>query len=345
MKKKLSLLLMATLLIFCLAACGGKGDGGSGSGSGKSGSSGSGSGSSSSSGKEEATGKLEDGKWPAFIYNKYGIDEIKTSGKIVYTGFEEMRENPDPKASYQYEVYYDGVTRDDLVAWTNSLFAKGFHASADDKERIEKSTWNDVKLYMPGEKNPYYLMLQFDFGNPMTFEFYGDPGEYPAYTIKTEHDEEYDEYYSWVEYNLTVCLQPLKEAEAPTGSIEAFGVKAENLAAPEGVRAVVVLDSDPEAWTPRSTITFKFYGDHLTTEEDVIACRDSIIDALEAGGCTFASALNTEQKMTGQELKDNGIGSYMIYKGGKEYLLMVNPDSDCGHYGDGYAVIIQATQK
>ncbi|MBP5670030.1 MAG: hypothetical protein J6X14_06950, partial [Lachnospiraceae bacterium] len=184
MKKKLSLLLMATLLIFCLAACGGKGDGGSGSGSGKSGSSGSGSGSSSSSGKEEATGKLEDGKWPAFVYSKYGSDEIKTGGKIVYTGFEQMRENPDPKASYQYEVYYDGVTRDDLVAWTNSLFAKGFHASADDKERIEKSTWNDVKLYMPGEKNPYYLMLQFDFGNPMTFEFYGDPDEYPAYTIK-----------------------------------------------------------------------------------------------------------------------------------------------------------------
>ncbi|MBQ6093883.1 MAG: hypothetical protein IJL09_00635, partial [Lachnospiraceae bacterium] len=198
-------------------------------------------------------------------------------------------------------------------------------------------------IYLPGEKNPYALMMSFDFSNPMSFEFYGDPKEYPAYTIVTEKDEEYDEYYSYVEYNISVWLHPLKPEEAPTGQIETFGVKAENLAKPEGCRTVIVEASESDFIVQTSSITFRFFGDHLTTEADTTFCRDAIIDALEAGGCTFSSAFNPDQKMTGKELKDNGIGSYLIYKGDKSYLLMVNPDSDFGHYGDGYAVFIRAT--
>jgi len=58
------------VLALGLCACGGGKSGGSASGS-ESGSSASG---------------LKDGQWPAAVYDKYGIPEIETKGKIVYKG-------------------------------------------------------------------------------------------------------------------------------------------------------------------------------------------------------------------------------------------------------------------
>lgn len=69
--KKLTLSLMCIVALM-LTACGG----------GKSGNSG------SSSESSENAGGLADGKWPASVYDKYGIPEIETKGRIVYTKFD-----------------------------------------------------------------------------------------------------------------------------------------------------------------------------------------------------------------------------------------------------------------
>ena len=78
--KKLNLALMCIAALM-LTACGG----------GKSSSSSSGESSGNASG-------LADGKWPASVYDKYGIPEIETKGRIVYTSFD-SNDN-----SYQYQV-------------------------------------------------------------------------------------------------------------------------------------------------------------------------------------------------------------------------------------------------
>ena len=74
-------------------------------------------------GGEGQIGDLTPAKWPASVYSRYGIDEIQTNGKIVYTEF------PAEQTSYMYKVYYNGVTREELVSWTNKLFEKGFRAA------------------------------------------------------------------------------------------------------------------------------------------------------------------------------------------------------------------------
>ena len=83
-----------------LTACGGK--------------SGSSSSSSDESGSSSASG-LADGKWPASIYDKYGIPEIETKGRIVFTNFD-SNDN-----SYQYQVDYNGVTKEEMQAYVKKL--------------------------------------------------------------------------------------------------------------------------------------------------------------------------------------------------------------------------------
>ena len=67
MMKKFYVALMC-IAALAMTACGGGKSGGAASG-----------------GESASTGGLEDGKWPAAIYEKYGIPEIETKGKIVYT--------------------------------------------------------------------------------------------------------------------------------------------------------------------------------------------------------------------------------------------------------------------
>ncbi|MBO4366536.1 MAG: hypothetical protein J5843_02630, partial [Clostridia bacterium] len=78
-------------------------------------------------------GSLKEMKWPDSVYSKYGVSEIPTNGKLVFT----QLGNTD--GSYQYELYYDDVTREELVSWVNSMLDKGMRMSDLDKERIESS--------------------------------------------------------------------------------------------------------------------------------------------------------------------------------------------------------------
>ena len=65
--KKLSIALMCIAALM-LAACGGKSGG-----------------SASSNESSDNSSGLVDGKWPAAVYDKYGIPEIETKGHIVCT--------------------------------------------------------------------------------------------------------------------------------------------------------------------------------------------------------------------------------------------------------------------
>ena len=111
--KKFYLALMC-IAALALTACGGK------------------SGSASSSGESSNASGLADGKWPASIYDKYGIPEPETKGQIVCTQFE------DTEGSYQYEVYFNGVTKEEMQAWVKKLLDKGFRVPKYTKERIDK---------------------------------------------------------------------------------------------------------------------------------------------------------------------------------------------------------------
>ena len=63
-----------------------------------------------------ASGDLKDGQWPASVYDIYGVDEIKTQGKVVLTNFQTDGVN-------QYEVFYAGVTKDEILAYIDALKA------------------------------------------------------------------------------------------------------------------------------------------------------------------------------------------------------------------------------
>ena len=44
------------------------------------------------------------------------------------------------------------------------------------------------------------------------------------------------------------------------------------------------------------------------------------------------------KEMTASELKEAGIGSYMIENNGKKFLLMVDSDSEFNEFGGSYGV-------
>ena len=271
-----------------------------------------------------SSGSLKDGKWPKEIYSRYGIDELPTEGKIVFTQFE-------TEGSYQYEVYYDGVTREELVAWTNSLFEKGFRAADRDKERIKSSGWDfDVMIYQKEDKQAYRMRVGFNFNGEESFEYYGDDNS--AYTILEETDE-YGDTYRYVQYNVSISLNPMKTQEEYEGDFPTLGLKAEDLKGIPGVRAVKMGEG-----AYMSSIAFNFYADHVTTEEEIDQCRMLLIDKLAEKGAKFFDALNQEKELTAEELKTSGKGTYYVQRNGVVFLLIVDPDSAFGDFGDGYAV-------
>ena len=84
-------------------------------------------------------------------------------------------------------------------------------------------------------------------------------------------------------------------------------------------------------------VSFSFYSDHLTTQEDIELIRTSFIDKLAEKGATFEHSFGGVK--TAEELKSEGIGSYVVLKGDSKYQIMVNPDSAYGDFGDGYYLI------
>jgi len=199
--KKICLVLMC-LAALALTACGGGKSGGSASGGSESGSN---------------AGGLADGQWPAAIYDKYGIPEIETKGKIVFT------ELTDEDKSYQYRVNYKGVTKEELQAWVKKLEEKGFRIPKYTKERFNAGRSDlDAIVYQPEQGKDIGLRVAYDFEHDMDFEYYADEHN-PAFEI-TERDEQY-----FIVYNFAVSLFRINNAPETEGAFEALGVKAEDL--------------------------------------------------------------------------------------------------------------------
>lgn len=299
-----------------LCACGGATSGGSSS--------------SSDSGSSNSS-SLVDGKWPTAIYDKYGIDELKTNGKIVFTQFFN-------EGSYQYEVYFKDVTREELLAWVESLKAKGFRISDRDQEAIEKSSWDhDIMIYQPEEKKDMRMRLSYDFKNGMSFEYYGDEPN-PAYEITEEKDEEGD-IYQYINYNFSVSLNPMDNVAKAEGKIDALGLTAGDITGSPAVRVINMTGNDRGG-----NIGVTFYSDHIFTEEDAADIHGRVADALEAHGAHFYQALS-EKPCTAAELKEKGIRMYGVEKDGQKFLLMPNSDATVGHFGSGINFMFNKTTR
>ncbi len=321
MLRRIVCLIIVALLAVGLCACG-IGGGGGDNGGGNGGDNGGGNGS----------GDLADARWPGSVYSKYGIDEISTGGKIVYTDFSN-------ESSNHYEVLYKGVTRDELVAWTNGLFEKGFRASDMDKERLtDAGYFYDIMIYCKEEKQPYKLCISFDFDNGMEFEYYqyyDDPN--PNFTV-VEKEDDYGDVSAFIEYDVDISLSPMKNQEEYEGEFATLGLKAEDLKGVENVRKIYMGEADY-----MSSIAFYFYSDHVTTEDDVNQCRELLIDKLAANGAKFYDGMDDSNEMTADELKSSGKGSYYVERNGTRFMVMVNPDSSTGYFGDSYGLILTKT--
>ena len=285
--KKLSLALMCIAALM-LTACGG----------GKSG------GSSSSDESSSSASGLADGKWPASVYDKYGIPEIETKGRIVYTSFD-SNDN-----SYQYQVDYNGVTKEEMQAYVKKLQEKGFRVPKYTQERIDNGRRDsDALLYLPGEKNDMRLRLCFDFETPMSFEYYADEPN-PAFEI-VERDEEY-----YIDYNFSVSLNPLKNQVESEGSFDALGIKAEDLAGIPNVRTVKMASA-----TNGGTIAVSFFGVHQLAEGDMDAIHNKLAEVFEAKGVKCYHTFSGKE-MTAEQLKADKVRGYVVEKDGKKFQMM-----------------------
>ena len=282
-----------------LTACGGK------------------SGSSGSSGESSSNeGSLAAGKWPAAIYDKYGIPEIETKGRIVYTQFE------DTEGSYQYEVYYNGVTKEEMQAWVKKLQEKGFRLPKYTQERVDAGRRDsDCLIYQPEEQKDKRLRISFDFENPMSFEYYADEPN-PAFEV-IEKDEQY-----LIEYNFAVSLNPMKNKVETEGNIDALNLKAEDLAGIPNVR--VVRMSSGGMMGPGMDITF--FPDHQLTKESIEAVHKKVLDVLAAKGCKFQHAFSGKE-MTAEELTAQGIHSYGVKLNDQQFTMMTISDDRVGDFG------------
>lgn len=295
--KKISIALMC-IAALALTACGGKSGGSSSSGESSSNASG-----------------LEDGKWPAAIYDKYGIPEIETKGRIVFTQL------TDEDQSYQYRVYYNGVTKEEMQAWVKALKEKGFRVPSYTQERIDNGRSDlDAILYQPEEKSDKTLRMGFDFEHTMDFEYYAEESN-PAFEV-VERDEQY-----YIEYNFTVSLGQMKNKLESEGSFEALGVKAEDLSGIPSVRRVNI-----NAGATGGTITVGFYGDHQLAEGDMDAIHDKLADVLEAKGVKCYHTFSGKE-MTAEQLKADKVRSYMVEKDGKKFMMMAMTDDRIGDFG------------
>jgi hypothetical protein len=302
--KKLSLVLMC-IAALALTACGGKSGG---------------SGSSGESESSNASG-LAEGKWPAAIYDKYGYTEIPTKGHIVCT------ELTDEEDSYLYRVYYKGVTREELQAWVKSLKEKGYRIADWQQEKIDKAGWDsDIFLYQPEQGKDIRLRLGFDFEKNMDFEYYADEPN-PAYEIVTRGEG--DDEQMFIEYNFTVSLNKFKNQPETTGSFDALGVKAEDLAGIPNVR-VVNMQSGPTG----GSIGFSLYIDHQLAEGDFDAIHNKVADVFEAKGVKCFHTFSGKE-MTAEQLKADKVRSYVVEKDGKKYQMMAMTDDRIGDFGGG----------
>ena len=265
---------------------------------------------------------LKDGKWPEAIYAKYGFDQIDTKGKIVYTDFS-------PEGPFQYQVFFHGVTQDELKSWVDKLTSKGLRIHDRDKERLNGKYNHDTMIYTAEEKQPYRMRLSYDFSKDMDFEYYSDEPN-PAFTVTEK--KEGDEVRTYIYYNLSVALNPLNTDREFTGSFDSLGLKAEDLKVNDNVRSVVMSEN-----ANGGTIKIRFYYDHLTTKEEFESCRNPITDKLAEKGAKFTHSMSGKD-ITADELKQNGIGSYSIEMNDKKFLMMVDQDSEFGEFGGSYGV-------
>lgn len=298
--KKICLALMC-IAALTLAACGGGKSGGSASG---------GSESSSSSG-------LADGQWPAAIYDACGIPQIETKGKIVFT------ELTDEDRSYQYRVYYKGVTKEEMQAWVKTLEEKGFRIPKYTKERFDAGRSDlDAIVYQPEQGKDKGLRVSYDFERDMDFEYYADEPN-PAFEV-TERDEQY-----YIIYNFAVSLFSINTTPEYEGSFEALGIKAEDL---KGIPNVRVVKSS--SGTNGGTIGVGFYGDHQLAEGDMDAIHNKLAEVFEAKGVKCYHTFSGKE-MTAEQLKADKVRSYTVEKDGQKFLMMAMSDDRIGDFGGG----------
>lgn len=295
--KKLSIALMCIAALM-LAACGGKSGG-----------------SASSSESSDNSSGLVDGKWPAAVYDKYGIPEIETKGHIVCT------ELSGEEASYLYKVYYNGVTAEEMQAYVKTLKDKGFRVPWYTQERIDNGRSDlDATLYLPAEKSDRTLKIQFDFEHPMSFEYYADEPN-PAFEV-VERDGE-----SYIDYNFTVYLCTIKNQPEAEGSIEALGLTAADLNGIPNVRTVNMQGS-----ATGGSISVNLYGDHQLGEGDMDAIHDKLADVLEAKGVKCYHTFSGKE-MNAEQLKADKVRSYVVEKDGKKFMMMAMTDDRIGDFG------------
>ena len=281
-----------------LTACGGKSGG-----------------SASSSESSDNGSGLVDGKWPAAIYDKYGIPEIETKGRIVFT------ELNDQDQSYQYKVYYNGVTKEEMQAYVKTLKDKGFRVPWYTQERIDNGRSDlDAILYQPEDKSDRTLRIQFDFENPMSFEYYSDEPN-PAFEV-VERDGE-----SYIDYNFAVSLCTINNQPKAEGSIEALGLTAADLNGIPNVRTINMQGS-----ATGGSISVNLYGDHQLAEGDMDAIHDKLADVLEAKGVKCYHTFSGKE-MTAEQLKADKVRSYVVEKDGKKFMLMAMTDDRIGDFG------------
>ena len=295
--KKLTIALMCFAAL-ALTACGGK------------------SGGSASSNESSDNGSgLVDGKWPAAVYDKYGIPEIETKGHIVCT------ELSGEEASYLYKVYYNGVTAEEMQAYVKTLKDKGFRVPWYTQERIDNGRSDlDATLYLPSEKSDRTLKIQFDFEHPMSFEYYADEPN-PAFEV-VERDGE-----SYIDYNFTVYLCTIKNQPEAEGSIEALGLTAADLNGIPNVRTVNMQGS-----ATGGSISVNLYGDHQLGEGDMDAIHDKLADVLEAKGVKCYHTFSGKE-MNAEQLKADKVRSYVVEKDGKKFMMMAMTDDRIGDFG------------
>ena len=286
------------------------------------------SGGSASSGESSGNaGGLADGKWPAAVYDKYGIPEIETKGKIVYT------ELTDEDNSYQYRVDYKGVTKEELQAWVKQLEEKGFRIPKYTKERFDAGRSDlDAIVYLPEQGKDKGLRVAYDFEHDMDFEYYADEPN-PAFEV-TERDEQY-----FIVYNFAVSLFNIKNTPESEGSIEALGIKAEDLAGIPNVRVVKM-----SSGTMGGSIGVGFYGDHQIAEGDMDKIHDKLADVFEAKGVKCYHTFSGKE-MTAEQLKADKVRGYVVEKDGKKFQMMAMSDDRIGDFGGGIDFRFMATKK
>ena len=302
--KKICLALMCIAGLAMVVACGGGSKSGGSAASGESAS---------------ASGGLEDAKWPAAVYGKYGFTELPTKGKIVFTDFS-GEDN-----SYQYRIDYRGVTREELLAWVNGLKEKGFRLEDRDYERLNKSEWNhDIMVYQPEEGKDMRLRISFDFKNDMEFDYWTDEPN-PAFTYEEGGAE--GEEHPIVKYNLELSLNPIKNVAEYEGSNDALGLKADDLKGIPNVRAVKMSGD-----IMGGSVGIGFYADHQLTAEDFDAVHGKVADVLEAKGAKFTHALSGKD-YTAEQLKADKIRTYGVAKGDAKFMMMSMSDDRVGDFG------------